>query len=62
MGQHRRGTGAIPYRVAGALGGLAQHLRAQVFHGILQVNALGNRHAVIADSGIAPFILDQHRF
>ena len=51
-----------PDNVAGLLGRLAQHLRAEVLLGILEVEFLGDGHAVVADDRRAPFLLDQHRF
>ena len=60
MCQDGRRAGAIADRLAGLLGGLPQHLRAEILLGILEVELLGDGHAVIADDRHTPFLLDQH--
>ena len=60
--QDGRGARAVADHVAGLLGGLAQHLRAEILLRILEVEFLGDGHAVVADDRRAPFLLDQHRF
>jgi hypothetical protein len=40
----------------------AQHLRAKVLLGILEVELLGNGHAVVADDRRASALLEQNRF
>jgi hypothetical protein len=47
--------------VAGFFRGLAQHLRAEIFLGILEVEFLCDSHTVIANNGRSPALLDQHR-
>ena len=60
--QDGRGAGAVADHVAGLLGRLAQHLRAEVLLGILEVEFLGDGDAVVADDRGAPFLLDQDGF
>ena len=57
--EERRGAGAVADRVAGPLGRLAQHARAEVLLGILELDLLGDRDAVVADDRAAPLLLDQ---
>ena len=59
--QDRRRAGAVADHVAGLLRRLAQHLRAEVLLGVLEIELLGDGHAVVADDRRAPFLLDQHR-
>ena len=58
--QDGRGAGAVADDVAGLLGRLPQHLRAEVLLRVLEVEFLGDGHAVVADDRRAPFLLDQH--
>ena len=58
--QNDRRAGTIADGLASLLGGLPQHLRAEVLLGILEVELLGDGHAVVADKGHTPFSLDQH--
>ena len=60
--RYGRGAGSVTDHVAGLFGGLAQHARAKILLRILEVEFLGNRHAVVADDRRAPFFLDQHGF
>ena len=60
LGEDRRGARAVPHGVAGALGGLAHHLRAEILDGILEVHLLGDGDAVIADERRAVLLLDEH--
>ena len=59
-GQQRGGRRAIADHVAGAFGRLANHLRAEVLLVVLQLELLGDRHAVVADDRATPFLLDEH--
>lgn len=61
LGQYRRRAGAIADRLRGALGCLAQHLGAEVLLRVLQIDALGDGHAIVADSRATPGTLHQHR-
>ena len=60
MGQDRRCTGSVANVLAGLLGGLAQHLGAEVLLRILEVELLGDGHAVVADKRYTPFFLDEN--
>ena len=60
VGQDGRGAGAVADHVAGLLRGLAQHLGAEVLLGVLEVELLGDGHAVVADDRRTPAPLDQH--
>jgi len=61
LGQHRSRAGAVADGLAGALGGLPQHLRTEAFLGVFQLDLLGDGDAVVADHRRAPLPLDQHR-
>jgi hypothetical protein len=54
-------TRAVPHRLGGPFGGLAQHAGTEVLHGILEVELLGDRDAVVADERRAPLPFDEHR-
>ena len=51
LGQHRRGRRAVTGHVAGLAGHFAHHAGAHVFVDILQVDFLGDCHAVLGDRG-----------
>ena len=61
VGEDGRRAGAVADHVAGLLRRLAQHLRAEVLLRVLEVEFLGDGHAVVADDRRAPLLLDQHR-
>ena len=50
LGEHRRGGGAVAGDVAGLGGDLAHHLRAHVLELVLELDLLGDRHAVLGDA------------
>ena len=50
-----------PTMSPGLLGRLAQHPGAEIFLRILEVEFLGDGHAVVADDRRSPFLLDQDR-
>ena len=58
--EQRRRRRAVADQLAGALGRLADHLRAEVLFVVLELELLGDRHAVVADDRTAPFLLDEH--
>ena len=62
VGQDRRGARAVADHFAGLFRRLPQHPRAQILLRVLEVEFLGDRHAIVADDRRAPFLLDQHRF
>ena len=41
-------------------GGLPQHLRAEILLRILEIEFLGDSHAVVTDDGRTPFLLNKH--
>ena len=49
LGQERGGRGAVAGHVAGLRGGLFDQLGPQVFVGVVQVDILGDGHAVLGD-------------
>ena len=49
LSQNGRGARAVAYGLPGLDGGLPEHLRTEVFLGILEVDLLGDRHPVIAN-------------
>jgi hypothetical protein len=61
MGQHGRGAGAVAHSIASALRCLPQHPGAEILLRVLQIEFLGDRHAVVADDRRSPALLDQHR-
>ena len=58
-GQHRGGGGAVTGDVVGLLGDLLDEVGADVLVGILELDLLGDRHAVVGDGRGAP-LLGQH--
>ena len=57
--QHRCGRGAVTGDVVGLLGDFLDQLGADPLVRILEVDLLGDRHAVVGDGGSAPLLL-QH--
>jgi len=53
-------AGSIAHQLAGLLSRLAQHLCAQVFFGVGQIEFLGDRDTVVAHDRRTPGLLDQH--
>jgi len=51
LGEHGRGRGAITGCVGGLGGNLLDHLRAHVLELVLELDFLGDRHAVLGDGG-----------
>ncbi len=51
VGEQGCGGGAVARAVVGLGGGFLHELGAHVLHGILELDFLGNRHAVIGDGG-----------
>ncbi len=62
MGEDRGRAGSVTDVFASFLGGLAQHLGAKVLLRILEVELLGDRHAVVADERHTPLFLDENGF
>ena len=60
LGEHGGGGGAVAGDVAGLRGHLAHHLRAHVLEAVLELDLLGDRHAVLGDGGRAVAPLDDH--
>jgi len=60
LGQDGRGGRAVARHVAGLGGDFPDHLGAQVFHLVLQLDFLGHRHAVLGDGGRAELLLQDH--
>ena len=61
MRQDCRGAGSVTNHVAGLLRRLAEHAGAEIFFRILEIEFLGDGHAVVAHDRRTPFSLDQHR-
>src|SRR5208282_5938303 len=59
IGENRGGAGAITDGIASALSGLPDHLSAEIFAGILELDLLGDRDAVVTDHRQAEALLDQ---
>ena len=55
MREDGRGAGAVADHVAGPLGRLPQHLRAEVLLRVLEIEFLGDGDAVVADDRRSPF-------
>ena len=58
-GQHGGRGGAVTGDVVGLLGDLLDQLGADALVGILELDLLGDRHAVVGDGGGAPLLV-QH--
>ena len=61
MCQYGRGAGSVTNHVAGLLGRLAEHAGAEILLRILEIEFLGDGHAVVAHDRRAPLPLDQDR-
>ena len=58
--QQSRRTRAVADDVTRSLGGLPQHLRAEVFLRVPEIELFGNGNAVVANDRRAPFLLNEH--
>ena len=58
LGQHGRGGGAVAGDVVGLGRGLLEHLGAHVLERVLELDLLGDRHAVVGDRRRAPLLVD----
>jgi hypothetical protein len=56
--QHGGGGGAVTGDVVGLLGDLLDQLGADVLVGVLELDLLGDGHAVVGDRGGAPLLLE----
>lgn len=61
VGEQRRGGGAVANCIVGPDCGISQQLSSQIFHGILELQLLGNGDAVITDHRSAILLFDEHR-
>ena len=59
-GQQGGGGGAVAGHVVGLGGDLLDQLRAHVLKGIVQLNLLGDGHAVVGDEGSAELLVQHH--
>jgi hypothetical protein len=57
-GEHRGGRRAVTGDVVGLLGDLLDELGADLLVGVLELDLLGDRHAVVRDRGRAPLLLE----
>ena len=60
LGQHRGGRGAVAGDVVGLAGGFLDELGAEVFVRVVELDILGDGHAVFGDLGRAPALVE-HR-
>ena len=60
--QDSRRAGSVADGFACLFSRLPQHPGAEIFFRVLQLQFLGDGHAVVADERGAPFLFDQHRF
>src|SRR6266496_3947260 len=58
--QHGGGGGAVTGDVVGLLGDLLDQLRADLLVGVLELDLLRDRDAVVGDGGGAPLLLEHH--
>ena len=58
MGKNRGRGGAVASDVGGLRGHFAHHLRAHVLEFVLQLDLLGDGHAVLGDAGSAPRLVE----
>ena len=56
LGQYRGGSGAVSGYIRGLGSHFLDHLRSHVFLGILQIDLLGNGHAVLGDGRRTEFL------
>ena len=59
-GEHGGGGGAVTGDVVGLLGDLLDERRADLLVGVLELDLLGDRDAVVGDRGGAPLLLEHH--
>ena len=57
-GEHGGGGGAVTGDVVGLLGDLLDELGADLLVGILEVDLLGDGHAIVGDRGGAPLLVE----
>ena len=60
LGQDRGGGGAVAGNVVGLGGDLFDELRAHILKGVLELDLLGDGHAVVGDEGRAELLLQDH--
>ena len=60
VSENRGHTGAVTDGIAGALGGLTNHLGAKILAGILELDLFGDGDAVIADQGYTEALLNEN--
>src|SRR5690606_22974984 len=60
--EDRRRAGPISHQVPGLFRRLAQHARAEILLGVLEIELLRDRHPVIADERDTPALLDENGF
>jgi len=58
LGEHDRGGGAVTGDVVGLLRDLLDQLGADLLEGVVELDLLGDRHAVVGDGGGAPLLLE----
>jgi len=58
LGEHRGGRRAVTGDVVGLLGDLLDELRADLLVRVVELDLLGDRHAVVRDGGSAPLLLE----
>ena len=59
LGQHGRGGGAVTGDVVGLGGGFLEELRAHVREGVLELDFLGDGHAVVGDGRRAELLVQR---
>ena len=62
VSEYGRGASTVTDHLTGLLGCLTQHACAEIFLSVLEIEFLGNRHAVIADDRHTPLLFDQDGF
>ncbi len=60
LGEHDRGRGAVAGDVVGLLGDLLDELGADLLVRVVELDLLGDRHAVVRDGGGTPPLLLEH--
>ena len=58
LGEHGGGGGAVARDVVGLLGDLLDELGADLLVGLLELDLLGDGHAVVGDRGSAPLLVE----
>ena len=60
LGQHGGGGGAVTGDIVGLGGRFLQELRAHVLERVIELDLLGDGHAIVGDGRCAPLLIERH--